>query len=86
MTRLIVMGDKAYLVDLPAFKKSLFEPMPMTTLPPEPGFRVYMDLAPKIMVPQTSFVIVNSFGPDPVWEFKYLFPLGKRGFVKRGHR
>ena len=79
--RLVITGGNAYIVDFS--KLMLFEPMPMTVDPPKPSFRVFMDHAPKIQCPP-YFLVASTFdvGPDP-WKFMYLFPLGKRAFVKK---
>lgn len=88
MDRLVVFGDKAYLIDTTALRRSLsmFDPMPMlvTTPPQPPGFRIYMDHhLSKLNVPPSGFMILSdSCGPDP-WQFKFLFPLGKRAYVRK---
>lgn len=79
--RLILDGDKAYLVDFSKFK--MFEMMPMVIPPPvEPKFRVFLDLIPCLMVPRAVF-IGDAFYEDDPWKFMFLFPLGRRGHVKR---
>lgn len=82
---LYVSGDKAYLIDTAALKLSMFEPMPMLMPPPEPQpFRVFMDHGPVIKAPQCAFLMCdNSCGPEPAWQFAFLFPLGKRAYVRK---
>jgi hypothetical protein len=83
---LYLMGDTVYAIDMGALRMNMLD-MQLMGMPEPPMHEwrpnvPYMDFAPVI---DSRQVVLSSFDLDPSpWKFYYLFPLGKRAYVKKG--
>lgn len=81
---LYIIEGKAYLIDTSVFKDLLN--VPIVTVP-EPPKELYfynsIDFGP-VVAPMSAIVVgAIDIGPEPEDRFFFLFPLGKKGYVRR---
>ncbi len=83
---LIGTGGNLYFVDMERFRKMMFEPMPLIMPTPDhDSLRFFreLDFAPKIMEPRSIVMSWTWDEPPSPWKFAYLFPLGRKAYIRR---
>jgi hypothetical protein len=85
---IVVTDQGVYGLDMRSLHKKMSE-MAITIEVPKLSdifMRPFIDHAPVLQVPCSVLITTIDCGPYTVDEFVFLFPLGKRGYIKKRYK